>query len=84
MVRGVVVGGEAVWANLLLCGDVQQALHTQSIMGVPDVIQSAAALSRGPDLPCGVSWLCLSVRTQQLVCRVQAEGGGAEASVNIL
>lgn len=84
VVRGVVVGREAVWSNLFLCGNVQQPLHAQRVTGVPDVVQGAAALSGGPDLPGGIGWLRLSVRAQQLVCRVQAEGGGAKAPVNIL
>lgn len=83
MVRGVVVGGEAVWADLLLCGNVQQALNTQSIMGIPDIVQSAAALSGGADLPRGIGWLCLPITAKQLVCGVQAKSGGAEAPVNI-
>lgn len=84
MVRGVVVGGQPVWADLLLTGNVQKALYSQSIAGIPDVVQRAAALPSGADLPGGVGRFCLSVGAQQLVSRAETQGGGAEASVDVL
>jgi len=84
VVRGVVVRGQAVRADLLLRGDVQQALHAQSVAAVPDVVQSAAALSGGADRPRGVGGLRLPVGAQQLVRRVQAQSRGAEPPVDFL
>ena len=47
MVGRVVVGGQAVGADLLGGGELQQRLHAEGEPREPDVVQRAAALPRG-------------------------------------
>lgn len=84
MVGWIAKGREPVWPNLFLSRHVQNCVHSQSILSVPDVVQSGAAFPRGPDLPRGVLWLRQPALTEFLIGRVQTKRRRCETSVHLL
>lgn len=68
------VGGQAVGADLLLVGQLEDGVDMEAAAGVPDVVERVAALAAGAaDLPAGVGWFAAAVGAQPLVGAVQAQ-----------
>ena len=85
VVRRVVVGGQAVGADLLLARQLEHGVDLEAPVRVPDVVQRVAALAAGaPDLPAGVGRLGASVRAQPLVGAVQPQWRWGKALVHVL
>lgn len=84
VVGRITKGRKSVWPDLLLGGHVQDGIHSQRVLGVPDVVQSTAALPRGPNLPRCVLRLRQTVPAEFLVSRVQAERRCGEAPIHLL
>lgn len=84
MVGWIAEGREPVWPNLFLSGHVQNCVHSQSVLSVPDVVQSGAAFPRGPNLPRGVLWLRHPALTEFLIGRVQTKRRRRETPVHFL
>lgn len=73
VVRRIAEGWKPVWANLFLGGHVQNCVHSQCVLTVPDVVQSSTAFPCGPNLPCCVLWFGQTALTEFLIGRVQTE-----------
>lgn len=84
VIGGVAEGRQPAGTDLLLGGQVQEGVHLQRVLAVPDVVQGAAALSAGPDLPGGELRLREAATAQFFVGRVQAERRRREAAVHLL